>query len=182
MARIVMVLVGVALVAGACSSADSGEGGRSESEQELVDEMTSQILQDQDAASPFGATEARCVSETIVDDIGLDGLDAMGITADDAGGFWVAASEDDANRFIDIAMSCVDFRSLLAAEFSAGVSRESAECLANGFPEGFVRATAVAGIRNEDFSLDDDPEMAGEIIGLVAACLSPDEIENLGNG
>ena len=105
-----------------------------------------------------------------------------GITAEQVGDdFLASAPQEDVDLFIDVTMKCVDFRSLLVAEFSQGVSQESAECLADGIPDEFIRVAAEAGIRDEEFALEDDPDLAGEIISLVAACLSPEELQNLGN-
>jgi hypothetical protein len=116
--------------------------------------------------SPFGEPEARCLAEGLVREMGLERLASLGITA---------ASVE---LFVDLTLGCIDFRALLAEQFG-GLSPDSASCLADGISDGFIRAATLAGITGDEFAMEDNPELVGELFTLMAECLTPEELADL---
>lgn len=184
MRKILPVLVALAVLAAACGDGDDGgSSDRSSGEQAVSDAIAAAILADAEPGDPYGEKEARCMGDSLVDELGLDRLLALGISADSVDSpeeFLRGAPNADVEAFIDITLDCVDFRDVFVEGMGADVSTESAECIADGISDDMLRSMAMMGISGEEFDPTADPELAAALFGLVAECLTPEEISNLG--
>ena len=80
-----------------------------------------------------------------------------------------------------VMLECVDFRSVFIDQFAQeGISDESAECLADGFDDDFLRALAKAEFSGDGADPTADPAQAEKFFNLITDCLSFEEMSNLG--
>ena len=92
-------------------------------------------------------------------------------------------SDSQANRMTDLMVDCVDFKAAFVQEFTAeGVSQDSAECLADGFDDDFVKALAKSELVGDGADPLTDPAMGEQLFSLITTCLSFEELTNFGNG
>ncbi len=181
MRRLVVVSVTVVLLAAACGGDDLSGG-----DQAISDAIFDQMMADTDPDNPFGETESRCFADGVVRDIGVADLAELGMTAEsiEAGTepADVDLSDEQVDIMTDLMLDCVDFRSAFIDEFTKeGVSDESAECLADGFDDDFIRALAKAELSGEDADPTEDPAQAEKFFNLVTDCLSFEELTELGS-
>lgn len=155
----------------------------------FVDAITAAVLADQPGAgAPLGETEARCMAEGIVDELGVEGLLELGLsveaieqgeTLEDA-----ALSEEQAGDIADATIGCLDIAELMAAQFPPGaVSDESLECLGDRLAEAAsFRQFVIDGILGrESGSFEDaDPETQVEFTEIITDCLTAEELVELG--
>ena len=185
MRRISMAVLALAVVAAACSS-DSGGDGLSDSEQAIADAIRDEILADQDPDDPFGETEAQCVGDGTVRELGTDGLLEIGINAENAdpGDAFETATPEQIDSIIDVTLECVDFRQVLVDSITAdsSISDESAGCLADALGgDEFLRPAVAAGLTGDDFEFGDDPELTETLFAAITDCLTAEELVDLGN-
>ena len=76
---LIAAVLGAAVLAGCGDSDDSG-GGDGGSDSELVDAMAAQLTEDESV--PVSEDEAQCIAGDIVDGVGEDRLEELGVTAD----------------------------------------------------------------------------------------------------
>ncbi|HUW02277.1 MAG TPA: hypothetical protein VMW08_08000 [Acidimicrobiales bacterium] len=88
-------LVGAAFVALLLFSACGGDDAPSESE--AIDLLTTELVAEVDLPE----ADARCVSTAIVDDIGVDGLEEIGLATGGSGEF-TDLSEEEQTRLFDL--------------------------------------------------------------------------------
>lgn len=177
-ASLVSVLV---LVAAACGG-DSGEP-LTDDEQAVADAVVEYIVADEDfAARPLTEDEARCLAETTVRQIGVEGLAEIGITADSvpSDNPFEGASDDKVDAFVDAYFACLDIAEVFASGFAdQGIlSTESVECLTDELGKGdLLRGMLRASVAGEEF--DDDTELLARIIEIMATCLTAEEFADL---
>jgi hypothetical protein len=165
---------------GAAATTTTTGGELGAPEQNVVDAIVLAMLAD-GGDSPFGEPEARCLAEGLVREMGLERLASLGITAasvESPDDFLDTAPQEDVELFVDLTLGCIDFRALLAEQFG-GLSPDSASCLADGISDGFIRAATLAGITGDEFAMEDNPELVGELFTLMAECLTPEELADL---
>lgn len=180
MRRLAVLGVTVVLLAAACGGDDlSGDG------QAVADAIFDQMMADTAPDDPFGETEARCFADGVVRDIGVADLAELGMTAESIAAGTEPADVDLSDQQVDVMtdlmLDCVDFRTVFVQEFAnEGISDESAECLADGFDDDFLRALAKSELSGDGVDPTDDPAQAEKFFNLITDCLSFEELSNFG--
>jgi hypothetical protein len=165
-------LLAALLVAGCGDSDDSG-GGDGENG-ELVDAMAAQLTEGDDV--PVSDEEAECIASDIVDGIGAERLEELGVTAesvsDDSAGDITELdfSEDEVTVLVDSIDGCADLKAIFAESMSADgtVSSEDAECLVDELPDDFVRGALEASFSGTDPTASE--EFTNDLIDAMSAC------------
>jgi len=180
MRRLAVLGVAFVLLAAACGGDDlSGD------DQEVSDAIFDQMMADTSPDDPFGETEARCFADGVVRDIGTADLAELGMTAESINAGTEPAdvdlSDDQVDIMTDLMLECVDFRTVFVDQFAEeGISGESAECLADGFDDDFLRALAKAELSGNGADPTEDPAQAEKFFNLITNCLSFEELSDLG--
>lgn len=175
--RISILMVLVALVAGACGDDDAGSG----EEQAVVDALMAKMQEDTDVGEPFDDAESsQCFATALVSEFGLTRMAELGVTADavtESEAFFGAMSESEIGRAVDLAFGCVDIGAVFGAEFT-GLSDASRECFVGGLEDsGFLRTATIAGLRGEEF--EPDEAAMGQLLTAAEACLTDEEMSAL---
>ncbi len=180
--RIASVVLALGMLAAACGDDD----GASADEQAVADALVAKMQEENEPGDPFAADEpaARCFADGIVAEFGLTRLAEVGVTADSvppSEEVFGAMTDDEVGRAADLASSCADVEALFAAELAElGLSEESKECFVGRLEEvGFVRAAMIAGMRGEEFDVETDEELLGQMTEAAEACLTPEELNSL---
>ncbi len=184
--RLFLLAIVMALVAAACSSADSGGGSVSldATDQKLADAIARTIQDDTDPSGAFGSEAATCFGNSIVAEIGTSRLAELGLDLDavEAGTSPsdVELSDGDIDAMVSVMTKCIDFRSVFVQEFKdSGISDEGVTCIADGLDDNFIESMARGGLTNDSF--EDDPAIADKMLSLVMGCLSVDDLQKLGS-
>ena len=184
--RVLWITVILAVLLGACGG---GDGDLSAEDQRLADAIAAQLTEDDDGP-PVRQAEAQCFGDRTVDKIGADRLDelGLGLAAVQAGTSPsdVDLDDGDVETMLDAFMDCVDFGQLftdgLLEDAGGAVSEGSARCIAEGIDDDFIRSAARGGITGDESSAEPDAEALSEIFGLMADCLSPEELQAVTGG
>jgi hypothetical protein len=116
--------------------------------------------------------EARCMSGGIVEGIGEDRLEELGVTADS-----VATIEDidfteaEADVVVDSLFDCVDVKAQMVQEFESDFGKEGAECVADNLDDEMIRNLMSAGFVDEEAEMGDDFFQA--FLDIAAECDLP---------
>ena len=186
-ARFGAAVAAIALMGAACGGDDSGSSGADNVEKKAYSEALAVAL-GSDADFPFDEKETLCISEGIVDVMGLQmfvdaGVSAEDITADAEFDFPDLTDEqntDLVNVFLD--GECVDMGQMMAdtmmEQSDGALTEEQASCIGDGIAssEGFGQALT-AEITGAD-STEADAAMEDEILGLIMECDIP--LDSLG--
>ena len=158
---------------------------------EYVDAVTAAMWRNmqEDGDLPDGIDEetARCVATSTVEIVGVDQLEAAGITLealegdlDDLEDPFDLVDSAQAEALADEFFDCVDLVGLMAAEMAAdGISIESAECMSSAlFEESGFRDAMVRGLvsSDDDDVTFDEPAMASALFGAMNECLTEEEL------
>ncbi len=129
---------------------------------------------------------ARCVGQGMFDTLGPEGIevlalaDMLGLADPDSP--LPGATDEQLAGFVQTMLDCVDFTTLLSATFQEdGLSAESADCAAEAMLETSFFEELVAQIAVGEEAFPDDPEIVGELVQVLLACLTPEEIGELIN-
>lgn len=193
MRRILFFATAVALVVVACGgeaetetfASTPTETVASGSQNDLIEAITANALANPDRRIDDDAVA--CVARGVVDDFGEDGLAALGVTAEspDLAGGGVFATPDAARRVVDIGMQCIDIPGAIAAFLPEGVNLldNTVGCVADQLRTETFRdlfaELVVVGAEPADILGDADAQIP--IATLLASCLSPEEILQLGD-
>lgn len=184
--RVVAALMLVVLTTAGCGGDDGPS--LSDAEMAIADVMAAELLADPDPNNPFADEEsARCFARGLVADLGITRLAEIGITAEGGEAVEALGLLDDAevDGLVDLALGCIDFETILAAEFAAGgISEASARCLVGELAEtDFFRSAFRAGmIGDVAYDPSDDPAFLAAMIGAASRCLTPDEMRMIMGG
>lgn len=185
MRQLVALVVGSALVVVACGGGDGGPALDGD-EQALADLIASEILEDDEGdAPPFTADQAQCIGDESVGAIGFDRLVEVGLGpgALEAGTELQDVDLPDAevDAIVDVYFDCVDVKALFTEGMlqTGDVSEDSAECVADGIDDRFVRTALEEGIRGEDSSLEEDPELLQSLLRVMTDCLTAEELARI---
>lgn len=171
-----IVLSGLLLLA-ACGDDDGGAGGGdlSSEEQEFVDAAMANF--DPEEAEPLTEDEARCVVTSMVDGLGVDRLEELGITPetfgdDDGAPFPEDLSEGEATIVVDGFEDCLDLGALFADSMAADdtIDQETKDCLADAFDDETVRRIFMVMLTEGESGLEDDPDLMSEFMGIFQEC------------
>ena len=164
-ARFVMAGLALTLSAAACggetAAADTAVG------QALTDELMSE------ADSPFSSEEdARCMSGGIVEGIGEERLEELGVTADSVSSLEeIDFDEAEAEVVVDSLFDCVDVKAEMVSQFEADFGAEGAECVADNLDDEMVRDLMASSFVGEDPEMSDD--MFQAFLDIAAECDLP---------
>ncbi len=182
--RIVLLVAVVALVAAACSSADSGGGDSlSGADAELADAITQAMMEDADPTSPFGEEEAACFGTSIVSEMGSARLIELGLDIDAVESGTspsdVDLTEADIDAMVKVMTTCVDFREVVVQEFDGiGISDEGIACIKDGMSDDLMSEMARAAFDDE---AADNSAATDEMFGVIMGCLSTEDLQKLGS-
>ncbi|MFP5255839.1 MAG: hypothetical protein ACLGI8_08340 [Acidimicrobiia bacterium] len=163
------------LLLAACGDDGGGGGGDlSSDEQEYVDAAMAEF--DPEQAEPLTEDDARCVVTSMVDSLGVDRLEELGITpasfgTDDAP-FPEGLNEDEANDLVDGFDSCIDLPALFTEQMAAdpSIDDETKECLEGAFDEDTIRSLFVTMLTEGEDALQEDPELLQELMSILQEC------------
>jgi len=178
MRTLTSLLLAGALLFGAAACGDDDEGGggddRSSEEQEYVDAAVSTFDPEEDA--PLTEEDARCIATSMVDNLGVERLEELGITPESFGDEESALpedlDEDEANRVVDGFEGCFDMTQLFleGIDEDGALSPEARECLADAFDEDVTRRIFVTMLTEGEDALEEDQELMSEFLRLYSAC------------
>ena len=188
----IICLLAFSMVAAACGGDDDGGGSDlSSGERALADAIADQLLDDPDDDLPMTRAQAQCISEGMVDDVGLDKLVEIGLSEEavraGTGPDDVDVPDEVVNDFVDVMMDCVDMAALMVAGMTedGDVSEDSAKCLADGIVEDyedFLEQAARSGITGEEFDVGEDARLMVGIMTLMADCFTDEEFTEIMGG
>ena len=160
---------------------DGGSSGDDALREEYVAAITGSVQAD---GSPFDTEQATCLAEGMVDAIGVDTIQAAGVTPEDIAApdsdsqFDTVAedlTEEQATAVVDVIFGgeCFSFGELLASQMGEDgpeIDEEQASCIGDAFGENeaFKQAFVDALLTGED-----NPEVAaafGDILSIFAEC------------
>ena len=181
-ARFLALPVAVLLaVVGACADEADPEGASgggssdlTEEEQEYVDAALESF--DPAEEAPMTEDDARCIATSMVESLGVDRLEEMGLTPEsfsEEGDLpEVAVQPDEAEELVDGITGCIDIRDLFLAGLneSGSLSAEAEECLAEAFDEDLVKRTMVVVLSEGGDALDEDSGVGAEMMQAFLAC------------
>ncbi len=181
MGRLAALMVGCIVVVAACGGDDGAS--LNEEEQALADLIASEILEDDEGdAPPLSTEQAQCIGDESVAAIGFDRMVEIGLGPDALGAGTdiedVDVPDAEVDAIVDVYFDCVDVKALFTQGLleTGDVSEDSAECVADGIEDRFVRNALEAGIRGEDFGPEDDPELLQSLLQVLGDCLTPEEL------
>ncbi len=185
MKRLVIVGAVVAMLAAGCG----GDGGSNlnEDEQVLADAIAEAMLAEDTGDMPFGEEEASCFGDRIVEEMGVDGLVAVGLDAAalEAGTSPadVDLSDDDIDKMSQVMVECVDFRGVLVESMTgSGVSEEGARCIADGISDDLIAEMAASGLADPSGETVMTDALTEQMFSLMAECLTAEDLSNMGGG
>ena len=174
---LVLALIGVA---SGCGDDDDGGGdagsdsGLSAEEEAYVDEAIEDFDPERDA--PMTEQDARCVATSMVQGLGVERLEEIGITPEsfsDDGDLPVGTvDEADATTLVDGIAECIDFRELFLAGFAeeGSISSETADCLAEEFDVDLVKRSMVVMMSEGEEALSASSGVGAEMMEAFLAC------------
>lgn len=159
------------------------DGEPSSDPQDYVDALVAEFEED-GGDQIFESGQVECLAERFVDVVGIDELQAAGVSPDefaegDGSEFpaELGVDEDKANELYDQFAACeIDLRELLTKVFTSEgneITAEQQACLDKVFTDENLRATVVADFLGDE--LENDPlDAAGECVDLGSPDGSPD--------
>ncbi len=185
MRQLVALVLGSALVLAACGD-DDGGSSLSANEQALADLIAAEIIDDDEGdGPPLSSDQAQCIGDRSVAAVGFDRLVEVGLGPDALEGGTSLEDVDlpdaEVDAIVDVYFECVDVKAIFTQGMleSGEVSQDSAECVADGIDERFVRTALEQGIRGEDSSLEDDPELLQSLLRVMTECLTAEELAEI---
>lgn len=164
------------LFAAACGDDDGGgSGDLSGPEQEFVDAAMAEF--DPEDAEPLTEDDARCVVTSLVEELGVDRLEELGLTPESFGSeegapFPENLSEDEANGVVDGFEGCLDLAGLFTQSMAEddSIDDETRECLADAFDKSMVRRLFVTMLTQGEDAMTEDPELLSDIMSVFMKC------------
>ncbi len=123
--------------------------------------------------------QSDCIAAGVVQDLGTERLEELGVTADASlSGGGEALSDltvEEREQAADRILGCVDLEATVTELLEEqGMDPAIGTCLLDAIGEDTIRSALVAGLGGEELNLDDDPELATQIFGAVFQCLPAD--------
>jgi hypothetical protein len=157
-----LVMVALTMVLAACG----GGGGLSAEEQAKADEITAELTADTSAENPFADQEAaKCFSEGLVGELGLDRINALDTGGGVEAGF-ANMTEAEQGTVADLAIGCIDFPTMMREQMTAaGLDEDTANCVAAGLNDDLAKSLFLAQISGGD------PTENEELMSVLMGCL-----------
>lgn len=123
-----------------------------DSREVLVDAVAEGILEEPDPNFPVTESEATCVAEGVIDELGLSRLIVIGVQTERQGGDQFAALEaGEVQAFTDAFVSCIDVRTILLDNIATGGAPEDVlACLDANITDEDIEALFVAGFSGQN--------------------------------
>lgn len=183
--RLAFVLM-LGLVVSAC-------GGGGEDAAELSAAIADAMMENAADDNPFQREEVECFGDEVVETVGVERLEAVGLSAEDiengADPGSVELSDDDIEKMTAAITTCIDFGRLVVDEMTDDIalSDASADCLAEGINDADFIGVFAQGFFFDDGGADDpaeelEGEMMATLFGLLGDCLTADELSGFIGG
>ena len=130
----------------AATEAPSGGGS-------LAAALADNMMEDSAAGNSPIATreEAECWASGIVDGVGEDRLNELGVTPESVGELEdLALTDEEVSTVVDSLFDCADVKQAFADQFAADFGAEAASCIAEGLDEDLVKQALSASIAGDD--------------------------------
>lgn len=167
MSRTTALLAAAALTVGLAACGGGDEEGDAAASSPLAEALATDML-DSDS-SPVGTEEeANCWANQIVDDIGEDRLEELGMTVENVGDMEdYDFTDEELSTMVDGMFGCIDVKAAFAAEFEEDFGAEGAKCVADALDEDLVKEAMLA-----DQSGADEPsaEFMQAFLDIAAEC------------
>lgn len=177
------IVVSGLLVLAACGDDDDGGGAGSLSseEQDYVD--AAMVDFDAEEAAPMTKDDAECIVTSMVDVLGTDRLEELGLTPEDfssTDSFPEGLTEDEADDVIKGFNECVDMADLFLQEITADqdLSDDAKECLVDAFDEDVINQIFRTVLVKGQDAIQEDQELMSELLKAMAEC--PEAMAGLG--
>jgi hypothetical protein len=149
---------------GACGGGDD-EGGAAGSP--LAEALAADILDEAEGSPVATEEEANCWANQIVDEIGEDRLEELGMTVDNVGDIEdYDFTDEEMSSMVDSMFDCIDVKAAFAEEFEADFGAEGAECLADALDEDLVKEVMLA----EQTGDEPSAEFMQTFLDIAAEC------------
>lgn len=173
----IVSIVALTVAAAACGSDDDGGGSASAGADTPIGQaLAAQILDDSDSEDGSVAQteeEARCWAGKIVDDVGEERLEELGVTAENVGEIEdIDFTDDELDALVDGMFECIDVTAAFAAQFEEDFGAEGAQCVAENLDQEFVKdmmKIAVSG----DATAEPPDEFFQAFLDIAAECDLP---------
>jgi hypothetical protein len=144
----------LALTLAACGGDDDDAAG------DAADTPVAQALADEllTGDSPISTEdEARCVSGEIVNGVGEDRLDELGVTADSVGSIQdIDFTDGELETIVDSMFECVDMEAAMAEEFAEEFGEEGAQCFAENLDQELMADLMTSSFAGDDAPMSDE--------------------------
>lgn len=172
--RLIALCCAIGLTAAACGGDDDGGGSSSGADTEIGKALAADMLSESESeeGSPVQTEEeARCWSGQIVDGIGEERLEELGVTSENIGEIEdIAFNDEEISTIVTGLFDCTDVRAALAEQFEADFGEEGAKCLADEMDEDLISQMMTA-----SFSGSEEPpaEFMQTFLDIAAECDLP---------
>lgn len=146
------LIAATALLLAACGDSSSGGGG--DADPALVAALSAELSTNDDGSSPpFSTDDADCAAERIINAIGNDRLDELGVTPADVGEIEeIDFTGDEVATIVDEIDKCIDLNQLITDGLVADgdLPEESAQCFADEFDKDVIKDLLVASFSGDE--------------------------------
>ncbi|MEE9414199.1 MAG: hypothetical protein V3V01_02870 [Acidimicrobiales bacterium] len=159
----------LALLALAASACGSSSGGSASADSPLAQAIADSI----EAEGDFTSTraDAECIGGRIVDGVGEDRLEELGVVPESAPGLdELDLTNDEINSVVDALDGCIDLVDLMIGEIAGGddsLSSDDAKCLGDELGVDPIKKAMAAALGGTEVIPDD---FQNSIIDAFAAC------------
>lgn len=180
--RIALGLVGVlalSAVAACGGDDDSGADGVSAEAKPYVEALETSMQEDDSGGMTLSDAQASCLAPKFVDTIGVDTLEAKGVTPEDMGSDSdtdltdLGLSEAQGGQLYDAFGACkIDVRELFLSGMGndSELSADDKKCLEDNFDDALVKQVMVITLTKGDDALQSDQDVMGKVLGVFSKC------------
>ena len=168
MTRTTALLAAAALTVGLGACGGGDEDGGAAAASPLAEALAADMLDDSEG-SPVGTEEeANCWANQIVDDIGEDRLEELGMTVENVGDMEdYDFTDEELSTMVDGMFDCIDVKAAFAAEFEEDFGAEGAKCVADALDEDLVKEAMLADQTGAD---EPSAEFMQAFLDIAAEC------------
>lgn len=172
----IAAVAALTLAAAACGSDDDGGGNAAGADTPIGEALAAQILEESDSEDGSVAQteeEARCWAGKIVDDIGEERLEELGVTAENVGDIEdIDFTDGEVDALVDGMFDCIDVAAAFASQFEEEFGEEGAQCMAENLDQEFVRDMMKVAVSGDE-STEPPDEFFQAFLDIAAECDLP---------